>query len=242
MTEAEWNGCTDPQKMLEFLRGKASDRKLRLFAVACCRRVWHLLADERSRKAVEVAERYADMVTVSGDDLDAARQAAEDAAEAKAWDSANDLDTWDAWANAATAARNTLMGDMDGHSAWIASSAPAFYQRMMPAWVVSWTAGEAAGWGNEEPDVQSEQQANVLRDIFGPLPFRPTALDPPWLTPTVKSLATAIYADRAFDRLPILADALEDAGCTNADILSHCRGPGPHVLGCWVVDLLLGKK
>jgi hypothetical protein len=67
-------------------------------------------------------------------------------------------------------------------------------------------------------------------------------VDPTWLTSTVVSLATAIYGDRAFDRLPILADALEDAGCDNADIFNHCRQPGEHIRGCFVVDLLLGKK
>jgi hypothetical protein len=55
-------------------------------------------------------------------------------------------------------------------------------------------------------------------------------------------MAEVIYADSAFDRLPVLADALEEAGCTISDILDHCRGPGPHVRGCWVVDLLLGKE
>jgi hypothetical protein len=85
------------------------------------------------------------------------------------------------------------------------------------------------------------QQAKLLRDIFGN-PFRPVVADPSWLTPTVHDLAAAIYADRAFDRLPILADALEEAGCDNTDVLGHCRGPGPHVRGCWVVDLILGKS
>ena len=67
-------------------------------------------------------------------------------------------------------------------------------------------------------------------------------LDPSWLTSTVIALAEGIYSDRAFDRLPILADALEDAGCDHADILAHCRGDGPHARGCWVVDLILGKE
>ena len=80
----------------------------------------------------------------------------------------------------------------------------------------------------------------LLRDIFGN-PFRPIVADPAWLTPTVQFIAVALYQDRAFDRLPILADALEEAGCTNADVLLHCRLPGEHVRGCWVVDLVLGK-
>jgi hypothetical protein len=82
--------------------------------------------------------------------------------------------------------------------------------------------------------------ANLLRCLVGN-PFHPVALDPAWRTEAVVALGSGIYADRAFDRLPVLADALEDAGCADADILSHCRGPGPHVRGCWVVDLLLGK-
>ncbi len=80
-----------------------------------------------------------------------------------------------------------------------------------------------------------------FRDVAGN-PFRPVAADPAWLTPKVVAIATAIYADCAFDRMPILADALEEAGCGNADVLLHCRGAGPHVRGCWVVDLLLGKQ
>jgi hypothetical protein len=85
------------------------------------------------------------------------------------------------------------------------------------------------------------KQSDQLRDIFGN-PFRPVALDQAWLTPTVTSLAQAIYADRAFDRLPILADALEDAGCTDSCNLEHCRGGREHCRGCWVVDLLTGRE
>jgi hypothetical protein len=82
---------------------------------------------------------------------------------------------------------------------------------------------------------------HLFRDIFGN-PFRLVIVDPSWLTSTVLSLAEGIYADRAFDRLPILADALQDVGCDNEDILSHCRQPGEHVRGCWAIDLLLGKS
>jgi hypothetical protein len=84
-------------------------------------------------------------------------------------------------------------------------------------------------------------ECSILRDIFGN-PFRPVTLDPRWLTASVVDLASAIYEERAFERMPILADALMDAGCDNDDILNHCRGDGPHVRGCWVVDLLLGKE
>src|SRR5262249_8615865 len=92
-----------------------------------------------------------------------------------------------------------------------------------------------------EPANERRSQARILFDIFGN-PFHPVALGPASLKPTVVSLAQAIYDERAFDRLPILADALEDAGCNNADILNHCRQPGDHVRGCWVVDLVLGRE
>jgi hypothetical protein len=91
-----------------------------------------------------------------------------------------------------------------------------------------------------DPDGERAAQAHLLRDIFGN-PFGPVRVDPSWATATVTDLATTIYEERAFDRMPILADALEEAGCDNAAILSHCRGPGPHVRGCWVVDLVTGR-
>jgi hypothetical protein len=95
-------------------------------------------------------------------------------------------------------------------------------------------------WQGEFQIVQA-RQADLMRCVYGN-PYRSVASDAAWLTSSVVPLAQGIYDDRAFDRLPILADALEDAGCTNADILSHCRKPGEHARGCWVVDLLLGKE
>jgi hypothetical protein len=81
----------------------------------------------------------------------------------------------------------------------------------------------------------------VFRDIFGN-PFRPVTLDTSWRTSTATTLASQMYESRDFGAMPILADALQDAGCTNADILDHCRDPKQaHVRGCWVVDLVLGK-
>src|SRR5262245_7375188 len=87
-------------------------------------------------------------------------------------------------------------------------------------------------------------QCGHFREIIGN-PFRPPAVDMDWLAwndGTVRKIAQAIYVERAFDRMPVLADALEDAGCDDADLLRHCREPGEHVRGCWVVDLLLGKE
>jgi hypothetical protein len=85
-------------------------------------------------------------------------------------------------------------------------------------------------------------QATLARDLFGPLPFRPVALSPEWRTDTAVALARQMYESRDFGAMAILADALQDAGCDSADVLDHCRGPGPHVRGCWVVDLVLGKE
>ena len=88
---------------------------------------------------------------------------------------------------------------------------------------------------------EGKNQCVLLRDMIGN-PFRPIAFNPVWLTPNVIELAQAIYDDRAFDRMPELADALHEAGCACDEILSHCRRPGPHVRGCWVVDLILRKE
>lgn len=103
-------------------------------------------------------------------------------------------------------------------------------------------------FGIRNPEERSRQatiarkgQFEVVRDIFGN-PFRPVTFDPHWRISSVLDLANSIYDQRAFDRMPILADALVDVGCDNDDIIQHCRGPGPHVKGCWVVDLVLGKE
>jgi len=89
--------------------------------------------------------------------------------------------------------------------------------------------------------VDGLMRSRLLREIFGN-PFRPVAFDPTWLTPAVVELAQTIYDDRTFDHMPELADALEQAGCDNAEVLAHLRGPGPHVRGCWALDLILGKE
>jgi hypothetical protein len=96
---------------------------------------------------------------------------------------------------------------------------------------------EARAFGGRERQAQAE----LARDIFGN-PFRPVAFSPSWRTDTAVALARQTYESRDFGAMPILADALQDAGCDNTHILSHCRGQGPHVRGCWVLDLVLGKE
>jgi hypothetical protein len=211
MTESEWLSCQDPQPMLEFLRGKASDRKLRLFAVACCRRVQHLMTNEYSRTAVEVSERYADG-QAGYIRLDLARLAAQYA----------------------------MKGSAD-RAAWLAAHSFGF-----GSWVFGYTreriAVETAVHAAASTPWQLRSQCGILRDFVGPLLFRSVSLNPSWFTSTVTSLAQSIYTDRSFDQLPILADALEEQGCTDAELLRHLRSAGPHVRGCWALDAVLGKE
>jgi hypothetical protein len=96
-------------------------------------------------------------------------------------------------------------------------------------------------WVHEFPVPSDKQLAALIRDIFGN-PLRPFTFDSSWLTSTVLTLAQQMYNTRDFSALPILADAVQDAGCENEDILNHCRQPGDHVRGCWCMDLLLGKS
>jgi len=226
MTESEWLACTNPQPMLEFLGGKTSKRKLRLFAVACCRRIWHFLTDERSRRAVEVAERYADKGAGEQE-----RKAVFAAAGAVAKPFSPGLGKLFRPLMAATAAEVT-----------------ASRRHKLAGSAASFAASAASGGATAALQLEGQMQTILLRDIFGDL-FRLVVLDASWRPPAVVALAQAACEERSLPagtldsaRLAVLADVLEDAGCDNADILSHLRGPGPHVRGCWVVDLLLGKQ
>jgi hypothetical protein len=259
MTEEEWATCTDPVKMLEFIvkRGTATERKARLFVAACCRRIWHLATDDRARAAVEVGERFADGVASEQVCEAAARVAIEARKEASS--RVGDLASASGWgpnARAAEALRlalNTCDCAATGPYRPGPASKLAFlpYIAPMASLAVSYANG---GAGVEEVGDQAEQAGQVvlLRDIFGN-PFRPfPAIDPVWLNwqgGIVKNLAEAAYENRSLpdgtldrDRLAVLADALEEAGCTDADLLDHLREPGPHVRGCWVLDLILGMQ
>jgi hypothetical protein len=227
MTEAEWLACTHPTPMVNFLRGKASDRKLRLLFCACCRSVWQVLDEPLLKHAVEVAERHADGFA---DD--------------------QQLEV----------VRREICPDphfiLDNEKAAAAFGAVA--GNSFPVWAIDAVANLASAEAARQALDQGRThlppgtmkgirqfQARLLRCIVGPLSFRSVNVYDNWLTwqdATIPKLARAIYDDRAFQHLPILADALEEAGCTNPDILAHCRQPGEHVRGCWVVDLVLGKE
>ncbi len=232
MTEAEWLAATDPTTLLEFLRGKASDRKLRLFNCACCRRIWHLLSDYPGRSAVEIAERYLD-----GGSGPLELATAHDAAVDFITEFLRRFEEW-------TCDTDCLLSPKLNA---VQVAAFAARERSEPFGIEEAYEGShkyaltALATDLQTDSPERRWQTNSLRDIFGN-PFRPVVVDPAWLTSTVRMLAEGIYEDRAFDRLPILADTLQDAGCDNEDVLTHCHSEGPHVRGCWVVDLLLGKE
>jgi hypothetical protein len=306
VTEAEWLAGTDPQPMLELLRGRAGPRKLRLFGCACVRALGELLHEAGGPGAVEVAERVADGLAPAQERVRAAEaaKAAVDGASSAAREAR-------ASARAARRASYAVEGEAKvlARAAWVReavrlrqgeallAAAEAAEELVREATALerlraqrgiaypadaSWAeralllpgvrkAGIAAelavragavrdNWdaarltpsfggclpGRWEAARRRLQQdrCGLLRCLFGN-PFRPpSAPDPAWLRwngGTVTGIAQALYDGRAFERMPVLGDALEDAGCGDAGVLGHCRGPGPHARGCWVVDLLLGK-
>jgi hypothetical protein len=206
MNAKKWNSSGDPGPMLEFVCGTASNRKLRLFAVACCRPL--LTTRHHYHAALDVAEEVAE-------------------GKPKRW-LLKSLDEWSTMAMEA--------GDPLGYAIHHAldDDALAHLDREFTDWV----CGLREGFSER---AERKRCAGHLRCLFGS-PFRPIDFDPGWRTSDTLALARGIYEKNAFDRMPILADALQDAGCDNADILGHCRDTSlPHVRGCWVVDLVLGK-
>lgn len=221
MTEQEWQECGDPDPMLDFLLGTRWDRKLRLFACACCRRIWHLL-DEHGRGCVDGGERIAEGGSFSTSmSIDYAQSEAEGAA----------LYTLQEDASFAACRAADLASAVVGFEAALEGEFSEYSSRIL---------GER------------RMQSHLLQCIIGPLQFRPVLLDSSWLTwnnSTMLRLAKSIYEERQLPegtleapRLSVLADALEEAGCAERAILNHLRGPGPHLRGCWPVDLVLAKK
>ena len=241
MTEEEWLGRVDGTPMLDYLSSgrpittdlsehkpfpngfRVSDRKMRLFACGSCRSFWLSLKAKRCRKAVQVGERYADGLA-SEAELERARELAAQAVRDGRLGDPNREDPW------AFMQRAAQIQEARRQMAWHAVAPPSASDLVPRELVPLPRRGEYGA-----------VVANVLRCVLGTLPFRLVVADPAWLTAAAVSIAAAIYDGRAFDRLPILADALEEAGCADADVLLHCRTPGEHVRGCWVVDLVLGK-
>jgi hypothetical protein len=223
MTEAEWLACDDPNPMLDAFQDKASARKLRLLGCACCRALWDRIKARDSRTAIDIAERFADGLA-RADSLSKAGAGARSAAR-----------------KAASPA--LLWGDLDLYAAMNHATEVC----AMPA---RWRAARYEGGGAVSPirGLAGDRQAGYLRDIFG-YPFRPKSLQPESRTPAAASLASAAYEERLLPsghldnaRLAVLSDALEEAGCTDEAILAHLRSPGPHVRGCWALDLILGRS
>jgi hypothetical protein len=261
LTEQEWLDSGSTYAMLQHLhqhcrigRVPGGKRRLALFRCACCRAVWNLLDDERCRRAIEVSERAADGEAKRAE-LRAAHQEAQQASGAadqhlhEAAPQGTSSPTWRA-AFPCSAARRA--------AAWAAST--SFDMRVthivtMSAVSSRWAVVPEGPHSLRAAEVRKEgeqAQAALLRDIFGN-PFRvlwefDRALLA-WNGGTIERLVKAVYRERQLPagtldgtRLAVLADALEEAGCQQQEILSHLRGPQSHVRGCWVLDWLSGRR
>jgi hypothetical protein len=250
MSETEWLECISLEQMLAYLGERASSRKRRLFACACVRRIWPLLDDDRLRRAVKAAERFADG-RVSAKVVDKARRLAKRLREERAM----------------VALRRATWNSRAAHAA--AQAVEALFPEQGPILapprdirdpldVVSATRIARTAARALEAEREGESQAvaapirrlsaldavDLVREIFGN-PFQPTTIDPNWLRwkeNSVLRMARVIYRKRCFRNLPLLANALEEAGCKDVAMLMHCRAPVEHVRGCWVVDALLEKS
>ncbi len=208
----DWATCTQVDRMLKKLDAKKYRRKWVLFNCACCRRVWDWMPED-CRPYVEAAERYA-LGTGLKKDLEPLRGRVDVAVVAQV----RRPDGWHAAVAASTVTNTTR------YCAWNAARA-------------------VAEPGRVAHRRERQAQADLLREVVGD-PSRPVAVEPAWLTwngGAVPRMAQAVLAEGRFADLPVLADALEEAGCADAELLGHLRGPGPHVRGCWAVDLLLGE-
>jgi hypothetical protein len=225
MTEAKWLACKDPLKMLQGLPGQSSERRLRLFAAACCRGVWTSLRSEVQRE-IQVAEDYAEGKADTSD-LDEARIAMSTL-----------FGRWHYYGE------QTLVFDLLAPSASeVANTWDSIQGRIYRV-----PAEARYGMKREDDRAEAAAQCALARCLFGGS-FRWTSAPSTWRTRTIRALARAAVQERALPsgqldpvRLGILADALEDAGCSEGALLGHLRDPGPHAWGCWPVDLVLGKE
>ncbi len=271
MTLDEWLMCKDPNEMLSALKERASDRKLRLFACACCHRILHFLRDPRSQQAWEIAESFADG-TVSSTQLLQAETAAKAAAAVAGSLMAQEASGMP-WTGAADEESPTAeAAEAVWTLAWVRNVEDSDYgDGIIPGCSASYAAAEnapiaAARALADEAENEAENAApsavvprtessdtwvrvyheerHRQSDLLRDVfgnPFWGGSIDASWRTGAVVDLAQAMYEGRDFSRMPELGGLLESAGCRDQQIVEHCRKEGVHVRGCWVVDLLLGK-
>ena len=266
MTEANWLAWGTPHWLLSFIADPhpvlaseqsvtiLTERRLRLFLVGCCRRQWDLFCDPICKRAVEVAERYADGLATEGD-LEAASRDAQDLGdrirmEERPWPNDHSLRQHIAnaaimvgWSYAELTRPKRLDGAVPPEAACPRGVRGLTADRCLDevARALDWLSADRRA-RTQQDATEEATQAALLRCIAGN-PFRPVIFSPEWRTETAVLLARQMYESRDFSLMPILADALQDAGCEDEQILSHCRDPqGTHVRGCWVVDWVLGKE
>jgi hypothetical protein len=231
MDESSWMSSDHPKPILTFLRGKASDRKLRLFMAACCRRVIHTFTDDEDigrEEAIDVAERYADGLA-DDDEREAVLADLTDGGPHRLWDYCTNLVVADF--------TKERPDDADGVDCAIGAAEEARLDSVQEDYDES----------EEIKQAEAAAQTFLVRDVFGN-PFRPVKLRAALRTPTIVGLAEAAYENRSMPqgeldpvRLSVLADALEESGAAS-ELVEHLREKGPHVRGCFAVDLCLGRK
>jgi hypothetical protein len=240
--EWQWFANRDPEPMLRFLGSrpaeKAGDcsrglgRKLRLFTFGCCRRVRHL-ASRRAQEALAVFERLLEEA-VSDEELRGAHEAARTARTNKRPAPGGESQATCALSRASSAGP---ISELDACAVAAAKEA-----EVAAAVAAEMAAKGATAAYRVAGSAERAYQVSLVHDIFGN-PFQPIVISPEWRTTTAVALAQQMYESRDFSAMPILADALQDAGCYNDDILNHCRNPEQvHHRGCWVVDRILGKE
>lgn len=226
MTKEEWSTSVDPDQMLLWVIGlDQTRRKSRLYACACCRRIWSLVTDLRSRDALEVAERYADGFA-SESELSRAQNEADQAAE-----EAEELNLLSQESGVLLASTNAI--------AYAADLDPLAAARWARKAVVEQNElGQQVIESDLLVERELEFQAAIIRDLYTPFQTRPnTARNE---DPGVKRIARAIYDARRFDAMRELSAAFLSAGITDREVVEHCRSGLPHAKGCWVLDQILG--
>jgi hypothetical protein len=234
--------------MVVWLKGRVSERKLRLFAAGCCRRIWHLLNPKISRRGVEIIERFADGEATAEEVAEIQRRARRYGDQA-----------YRRSQSLAPPSPESELAYRESEQAYAIANAAGMDKLSLAMMLIHTTQcavrEKISGYRASQDfstwqewyrivEIDNAQQSTLLRDIVGN-PFRSVKVNPAWLawaSGIIPKLASAIYEERRFPDLPVLADALEEAGGCDEVILSHCRGPGPHVRGCWVLDLILGKS